>query len=455
MTFLDRFVQGEFGTEEKKVVMDKTVSVSTDPADEKVKVDHLDSDNELEKDIIKQRKAERDVTGTVALPLFRFEDKQKKEVINVMKQAVEIATEEVKNNVGGPYTSLFGYVKVLPQKDIEFKVDLTISRNKEIFNTSAKEFEIELVTCYFDKKLRIKYNISEDKVVDEKVDVEYANTKRSIRIAIEKLTNVIIDRLKLKSTGTERDISIYYAESSGEEDYGTGYSIFLKYNKLIDYSNYRRGKEGYSLYSFILDEDFLKSLENVQSIEEQLNINPVKSTEAIADGMSENSDEGEDEEDSGEDNSEEIDAGDASSDEGDDAGGDFGDEGGDEEGEEEGDMGGDEGSSDDSSSDSGSSDEKPKTAGKNPFAEINSKEKVSAEFSKLKDQIDKVLIRLNPLKSTVVVKKLVELDSLVEDALRNSFSVPLQDSLIRYTLYLTQFDDLITELFKRSQKSAQ
>lgn len=450
MTFLDRFVQGEFGTEEKKVVMDKTVSVSTDPADEKVKVDHLDSDNELEKDIIKQRKAERDVTGTIALPLFRFEDKQKKEVVNVMKQAVEIATEEIKNNIGGIYTVLFGYVKVLPEKDIGFKVDLTISRNKEIFNTSAKEFEIELVTCYFDKKLRIKFNISEDKIVDEKVDVDYANVKRSIKIAIEKLTNAINDRLELKSTGTEKDISIYFAESSGEEDYGTGYSIFLKYNKLIDYSNYRRGKEEYNLYSFLLDDAFLKKLENAHSIEEQLNINLEKSLEAIADGMSENSEEGDNSEDeSGENNSEENDAEDASSDEGDDAEVDAGDEGDEEGGEGEGDMGEDEGSSDDSSSDSGSSESKPKVSGKNPFAEINSKEKVSTEFSELKDQIDKVLKRLNPLKSTVVVKKLVELDSLVEDALRNSFTVPLQDSLIRYTLYLTQFEDLISELVKR------
>lgn len=455
MTFLDRFVQGEFGTEEKKVVMDKTVSVSTDPSDEKVKVDHLDSNNELEKDIIKQRKAERDITGTVALPLFRFEDKQKPEIINIMKQATEIARDQVQNNVGGPYTPLFGYVKVLPEKDIAFKVDLTISRNKEIFNTSKKEFEIELVTCYFDKKLRIKFNFTEDKIIDEKVDVEYTNIKRSIKKAMDKLTNAIVDQLKLKKTGTEKDVEIYCAESAGDEDYGTGYSIFLKYTKLIDYSNYKRGKEDYEMFSSELDEDFAKSLENTQFIEEQININPTKSLEAIADGMSENSE-----------NSANGDEGDASGDsnvveeegnvddsaEGDDAGAD-------EMGEDEPNMGDDEGEggegTDDSSSDTGSDTDtssKNEISGRNPFAEINSKEKVAKEFSELKDQIDKVLLKLNRFKSTVVVKKLVELDVLVEDALKNSFTVPLQDSLIRYSLYVTQFEDLITRMVKDLKK---
>ena len=52
MSFIDKFVQGEidFGTEEKREVMNKTVSVSTDPSEEKIKVDHLDSNNSMEKD---------------------------------------------------------------------------------------------------------------------------------------------------------------------------------------------------------------------------------------------------------------------------------------------------------------------------------------------------------------------------------------------------------------------
>jgi len=461
MNFLDRFVSGEFshGTEEKKVVMDKTISVSSNPSEETIKVDNLDSDNSIEKDIFEQRKAERDIIGTVPLPLFRFEDKQKPEIIQLIKQIAEVASEELKNNIGGPYTPLFGYVDVMNKKDIEHLVNLTISRNKELFNTSAKEFEIEAITCYVDKKLRVRFNITEDKVIDEKIDVEYSSAKRTIERAFKKLAEAVIERIKLKESGTEKDIKIYVAESAGDENYGTGYSIFVKYEKLIDYSNYKRGKEDY-IFSNLFDEDFKKSLENNENtynIEEQISINPFRSTEAIADGMSENS-----EDENSEEENQEGEETDATEDE-------FEAESGDEEGED--DMGGDDfggdgedgmddgddSNDDSSSSDSSGSSSKPKIAGQNPFAEINSKEKVSIEFNELKSQIDKVLLRLDQFKSNVVVKKLIELDSFVGDALKNSYTVPIHDSLIRYSLYMTQFEDLISELEKYFElsKSAQ
>ena len=69
-------------------------------------------------------------------------------------------------------------------------------------------------------------------------------------------------------------------------------------------------------------------------------------------------------------------------------------------------------------------------------------------MNELKDQIDKVLKKLGQFKSNVVVKKLIELDSIVEDALKNAYVVPIQDSLMRYSLYVTQFEDLISELAK-------
>lgn len=462
MNFLDKFMDCDYGIEEKREVMNKTISASTDPTEETVKIDHLDSDNSLEKDILEQRKAERDVTGTVALPLFRFEEKQKEEIINVIKQISEVASEEVKNNIGGPYTPLFGYIDVLKGKDIQFKVDLTISRNKEVFNTSAKEFEIEVVTCYIDKKLRVRFNLDEDKIIDEKVDVEYAGAKESIHKALIKLYQEIINRINLKKTGTEKDMEILLKESAGDEDYGTGWSIYLKYNKLIDYTNTRRGKEEYEMFFDILDKDFsnsLESTENLPIIEEQISINDFsRSSEAIADGMSENgsdesSDNSEDQEndDSTNNESEDLDGSDA--DTGDDEA--FDDEGmGDEEGDET-DESSDSSESDTSSSES-SSKEKPIT-GKNPFTDLNSRNKISVELNELKDQIDKVLIKLNQFKSNVVVKKLIELDSFVEDALKNSYTVPLQDSLMRYSLYATQFEDLISELTKyfESNKSTQ
>ena len=459
MTFLDKFVQGELdlGTEEKREVMNKTVSVSTDPSEEKIKVDHLDSDNSMEKDILKQRKAERDVTGTVALPLFRFEEKQKKEIVDKIKEIVEFAAKEIKDNIGGPYTPLFRYVDVLKSSEVNYKVDLVVSRNKELFNTSEKEFEIEVVTCFVDKKLRVRFDIPEDKPIDEKVDVDYTSAKKAIYNAFVKLYQSIINTIEIKKSGTEKDMEIKLIESAGDEDHGTGYSIIFKYNKLIDYSNYRRGKEDYGMFESALDEDFKKSLEdekNSHNIEEQISISPSRSAEAIADGMtedssdenSENQEGSDDDEPENEDQNEEDSGNDdfEGGDEGEDTGMDDGDDSSDD-------------SSEDSSDDSTSKPDKPKISGKNPFAEINKRDKLSIELRELKDQIDKVLLKLGQFKSNVVVKKLIELDLIVEDALKNAYTVPLQDSLIRYSMYVVQFEDLISELAKyfESGKSAQ
>ena len=460
MSFIDKFVQGEidFGTEEKREVMNKTVSVSTDPTEEKIKVDHLDSDNSMEKDILKQRKAERDVTGTVALPLFRFEEKQKKEIVDKIKEIVEFATKEIKDNIGGPYTPLFRYVDVLKSSEVNYKVELVVSRNKELFNTSEKEFEIEVVTCFVDKKLRVRFDIPEDKPIDEKVDVDYSSAKKAIYNAFVKLYQSIINTVQIKKSGTEKDMELKLIESAGDEDHGTGYSIVFKYNKLIDYSNYRRGKEDYGMYESALDEDFKKSLEdekNSHNIEEQISISPSRSAEAIADGMTEDSSDENSENQEGSDDNE---PGNEDQNEEDLGNDDFegGDEGGDEGMDEGEDSMGDD-SSEDSSDTSTPEPEEPKIAGKNPFAELNKRDKLSIELRELKDQIDKVLLKLGQFKSNVVVKKLIELDSIVEDALKNAYTVPLQDSLIRYSMYVVQFEDLISELAKyfESGKSAQ
>ena len=460
MTFLDKFVQGELdlGTEEKREVMNKTVSVSTDPSEEKIKVDHLDSDNSMEKDILKQRKAERDVTGTVALPLFRFEEKQKKEIVDKIKEIVEFAAKEIKDNIGGPYTPLFRYVNVLKSSEVNYKVELVVSRNKELFNTSEKEFEIEVVTCFVDKKLRVRFDIPEDKPIDEKVDVDYSSAKKAIYNAFVKLYQSIINTIQIKKSGTEKDMEIKLIESAGDEDHGTGYSIIFKYNKLIDYSNYRRGKEDYGMYGSALDEDFKKSLEdekNSHNIEEQISISPSRSAEAIADGMTEDSSDENSENQEGSDDNEPENEDQNEEDLGNDdfEGGDEGEDGGMDEGDDS--MNDD--SSEDSSDTSTSEPEEPKIAGKNPFAEINKRDKLSIELRELKDQIDKVLLKLGQFKSNVVVKKLIELDLIVEDALKNAYTVPLQDSLIRYSMYVVQFEDLISELAKyfESGKSAQ
>ena len=374
-----------------------------------------------------------------------------------IKEIVEFATKEIKDNIGGPYTPLFRYVDVLKSSEVNYKVELVVSRNKELFNTSEKEFEIEVVTCFIDKKLRVRFDIPEDKPIDEKVDVDYLSAKKAIYNAFVKLYQSIINTIEIKKSGTEKDMEIKLIESAGDEDHGTGYSIIFKYNKLIDYSNYRRGKEDYGMFESALDEDFKKSLEdekNSHNIEEQISISPSRSAEAIADGMTEDSSdensenqEGSDDEPENEDQNEEDSGND-----------DF--EGGDEgedTGMDEGDDSANDDSSEDSSNDSTSKPDKPKISGQNPFAEINKRDKLSIELRELKDQIDKVLLKLGQFKSNVVVKKLIELDLVVEDALKSAYSVPLQDSLIRYSMYVVQFEDLISELAKyfESSKSAQ
>lgn len=460
MNFLNRFTSGDltFSQEEKKLVMDKTVSVSTDPSDEKVKVDHLDSNNQLEKDVLQVQKSERDIRGTVALPLFRFEEKQKNEIINILYQISEFASTELKNNIGGIYTPLFTYVDVKEKKDIKYLVDLVVSRNKEIFNTSNKDFEIEIITCYFEKKLRIKFDIPEDKAIDEKVEIDYASAKTSILKALKKLYNSIVEHIDLKKTGVEKDVEIEFKESAGPDDYGTGYSIFLKYNKLIDYMNQKRGREDYGIFEAVLDEDFKKSLESSENTHINKEQNSIindftKSTEAIADGMVESDGDQASEEDgsgneTGDDGGDNQDSTDGADDMGDD--GDMSmDDGMDGEGDEDDSSGNDDSDSsgDSSDSDSGSKNE-PTVSGKNPFADVNSKEKISSELSELKSQIDRTLIKLRPFKSNRVVKRLEELDGFVKDALQNSFIVPIQDSLIRYSLYLSQYEDLIMLLEK-------
>ena len=211
------------------------------------------------------------------------------------------------------------------------------------------------------------------------------------------------------------------------------------------------------MFESVLDDDFKKSLENEKNsynIEEQISINNLfRSTEAIADGMTEDSSS------DGTENENSEDQNNTESSDNEEMDNDLSDDNFDDGGEGEGDEGGEEDSSDDSttSSDSESSKSAPKISGKNPFSDINSKDKVYYELNELKDQIDKVLLKLGQFKSNVVVKKLVELASIVEDALKNAYTVPLQDSLIRYSMYVTQFEDLISELAKyfESNKSAQ
>ena len=137
---------------------------------------------------------------------------------------------------------------------------------------------------------------------------------------------------------------------------------------------------------------------------------------------------------------------------------DFGDDSGEDGGSDE-DMGddGDEGDDgeDDSSSNSDQNSEMPeppKQAGSNPFADINSRERITNELQELKSEVDKALVKLEQFKQSVLVGKLRELSGFIEDALKNTYIVKVEDSLIRYNLYVTQFEDLVKALKRSFEK---
>lgn len=442
--------ENEVGTEEEKVVMNKTIFASSDKSEPTVKVDHLDSNNEMEKDAAKVMKSERDVTATLPLPLFRFEEKQKPELITILKEVSRIATEMMKENEGAKWTSLIGYIKVQEEKDIKYLLDLNISRNKELYNSSPKEVEVEIVTCFYDKKLRVEFNISEDELANESDHEKFFAKKRAIRAKFNEFFEELVETVGLKETGFEKDVKILIKNSEGSEDFGAGLAIVVKYEKPIDYANQKRGKEDYDPIALqFIDKDF------AQSIEEQNSINLVLGEEAIAEGMAEGSDSenNEDNNDENEQNEEE------SSGDNDFGGGDDDDAGGDEmeddEFSDDGEGEGEDGEESDSSSDSGSSSTQPKQpAGQNPFADINSREAICEELKELKEQIDKALIKLAQFKSNGVVTKLEKLSKEVEDALKSAYVAPIADTSIRYNLYLVQFGDLINSLQQSLARAA-
>lgn len=417
------FTFNDKSTEEtKEIVMDKTVSVSTNDTEGKIKVDHLDKNETVEKDVLKARQAENDAKGTTALPLFRFEEKQKKELINLVKIFLE-AANKIKKESLDKYSEIYQYMEIPKISEVDYLFNLAISRNKELYKSSPKELKIELISCYYEKKVRMKLGLSETDSIENNIEYETEINK------IRKIFNSFFDECALITdiNKKEKNTTFVVDESDGDYDYGSGVSIYILYDKMIDYMNARRGKEDYEDYFSALDEEF------AHNIEEQ---NNVKGSEAIADGMSEDSEESNDTEEGGENEFEGDDLGsdDESFEEGDDFGGETDDE---------------EGTSDfgdsDSSSDSSSSGVKIKP-GENPLSDINSKEKIGSEIENLKIQIEKTLNKLENFKSNSVVKKLFDLKKVVIDALKCVYIVPVEDSMLRYSIYLNRFEELISIL---------
>jgi hypothetical protein len=435
-------------SKEDKVVMDKTVSVVSSDKSDKIKVDNLHpTTTEFESDALKAREAEMDKSGNTPLPLFRFEEKYKKILINFISQILDIikVTLETKK---AKYLDIIRFIDIIEGKDIEYLIDLTISRNKDTFNTVKQNIKLELITCFYEKRLRVKHNIPENEIIDSKKYPELDNELISIKEKFKELYEEIISNINMKPKEIEKDIEIKIIPSEGGDDWGAGFAVIIEYIKNIDWSNFERGKENYSLLLPILDEEFRNSLKEQNSIN-------VLGSEAIADDMTEDTEEEEgtleespDEEVSDEEAAPEDDL---SLDEG-------GDDGmGDLEGADDGfggEEGGDEGGGDDDSSVGSSEPEEKEKPGIHPFAEINGKEKISIEFQELINQIDRVLKAMEKFEANVAVDRLVELRAIVADALKIAYTQPIEESLFRYTLYVKRFDELVLELKRTFKKSS-
>jgi hypothetical protein len=448
---------------EETLVMNKSASIEKD-GDKFVhtKIDHMDKDNELAKDV-EQMKKERKAESIQLLPLFKFKEKQQKHFELYCKGLVNASRIERRNHQD-KYLDILKYIKIVDYIDINFLVDLAILRNKEAYSIETKNIEIEVVSCFYEKKLRVKYDIPEDLIINVDEHAEFAEEKKKIFTQFYNFYKAIENQTPLPGKGLNKDIEVELVKSTGSDDYGAGFAIVVRYTKKIDYLNARRGRESYDLFALeSLDKEFINSLSSILS------------TEAIADGMTEeNEGEGGDDETSGGDMDEMGNDGDDESDpnespddrtgEGDDGttggdddmgdfggGDDFG--GGGEEGDEEsgGDTGGDSGGSD-FGGDSSTAETKP---GDNPFRDKNAQAKVAGELKELLTQIEKVITVIDDLPNTtksnidlqkIIGTKLNDLQSIVRDSLKLAFITPAEDSLLRYAMYLTRFNELMDQI---------
>jgi hypothetical protein len=457
-------VEKELEISKKGPVLNKTISSNVYDKT-KVIVDNLDSDGKLETDVLRQKEELKEAKAKLLLPLYRFESTLKDKYITYIKDIVNTARVLRKDKNNAKWLPIMHYLKIIDWNDIAHLVNLAILRNKNAISTEKKNLEIEVITCFFEKKMRVKYDIPEDRIIQTDNNPEYAMERKNVINTFRKFFNSISEQNKLKQSGVFKDIEVNLVKSEGNEDYGSGLSITVSYNKDIDYQNWRRGKEGYDGYEIIMDDDKKRYIrENLdQSIEddvvtgEQNNINndinnnffsledeEAPTTDANSSG--EPTGDGEDTENAGDDDEQSDDpvddfAGDESDENvSDDS---FGGDSDDSNGEQEG---GDDSSGGDYGGDSGSNETKKSQPGLHPFAELNGKHKVIKEFKELVAQINRIT---EPFKNSVdnpVISKLEELRTIVDDAIGIAFTVNIEDSLLRYSLYVTQYEELVIKL---------
>jgi hypothetical protein len=432
----------QFSREAEELLMSKTVSVEKNGF--KIKRDELDKSGKLEKEMEIQKNLDISIDPDEKIPLFRFEEKYRPILVDYIRGIVNVSKILVKNRKNDIF-SLLPYIKILDYNDINHLIDLQIARNKEYDIKETNKIEIIIATVYYDKKLRIKLDIPEEKTIDEN-DIAYINKKSEIKIA----TLLFLEKLKVQAGEPNKVFkrrpeffTLDVKEYDGDEDFGNGYVIYLKVEQKIDYHNDRRSVERLDLGLFGLeDAEYIANL-TLKKEQNIIDMGFVKSMEAITDSLSEDED-GEGDSDLAdaeetEDEPEDMGLGDEMEDPGDEGGDDGMVVGGDEGG---GDMGGgDEGG--DTGGDTGGTDLNP---GEHPFTEINGRQKLSNEFKELSNQISLVINTFEAKNiDNSYVDSLRELKSVVEDArqiaVMNKVSVPSLQ--VRYKLYIERYKEII------------
>jgi hypothetical protein len=419
----------EKSIEDREVLMKKQIlQTGVDESGNRkfVKIDKLKTNKEFITDIETELNKDKEKNKVESdLPLFRFEDKYKPLCIDYMTQIVTKCREIRKNNQD-KYKILQPFLFIDEPKDIEHKLNLEIMRNKTDLNNKDNTLKIEIITCFYEKKLRVKYNIPEEAITDDnKLYNKYNEEVTNILKSFKELYQEIVNNITSIPNSTLRII-----DSVGTEDYGIGISIIFEFIKKIDYNNTRKEISSEELF---LDE-------MTDNEKEQFNILKQKklllSVEA-GDDTSEEEDMLDDAESTEDDSGNIEDDGDNMSEDG---------------GEDDMGFGGDEeGSNDENDNEFGGGNDNNESEEKNelehPFADINSKSKAAVEIRELLNQINKTLEAIESLNiNSVVVKKLVDFKAIVTDALKIAYIQPIEQSLIRYSMYVKQFKNLVNEL---------
>jgi hypothetical protein len=233
--------------EEAVTVMDKTVTLEGGKDGEVTKTDNLHpelAEREMQKELDKTK-------DHPVIPLFRFRDKYYQLLISYMDEIIKYAREIRNENGGLPYEEILNFLSILTEKDINHLVDLSIMRNKNALADEEKRLSFELITCFFEKKLRVKYNISEEETITVEKYPEYHEQKTKIVESFNSFCDKIIHW-----HGTKQFPELYFYNklklfvdtSSGSEDYGSGLSLILVYEQKIDWNNDRRSEEGLRLF---------------------------------------------------------------------------------------------------------------------------------------------------------------------------------------------------------------